>query len=74
MSTPQIAPLSTPPPFFGERGLGFSGLPGKPQPFPEQPISPNDDDFYRALSAEEFKERLKISMAKVDEKYARKCV
>jgi hypothetical protein len=51
--TPQIAPLNTPQPFFSERGFGISGTSRVPLPYLEQPISPNDDDFHRAITAEE---------------------
>lgn len=32
-----------------------------------------DDDFYRSLSADEFRERLRVVLGKVDKKYADKC-
>jgi hypothetical protein len=38
----------------------------------EQPILEPDDDFYRALSAEEFREQLMVVLDRVDKKYANK--
>ena len=32
-----------------------------------------DEDFYRAIPAEEFRERLVVVLDKVDKKYANKC-
>ena len=32
-----------------------------------------DDDFYRSVSADEFRNRLIVSMGKIDQKYANKC-
>jgi len=34
--------------------------------YPEQPILEPDDDFYRAISAEEFRERLTVVLDKID--------
>ncbi len=41
-------------------------------PADEQPLLAPDDDLRRALSAEEFRERLEERMRRVDEKYARR--
>ena len=32
-----------------------------------------DEDFYRSLSAEEFRERLIVILEEVDKRYAKKC-
>jgi hypothetical protein len=53
MIAPKISPAGTPSPFFGERVFGVSGTIGLPRHYPEQPVSPNDDDFRRAITAEE---------------------
>jgi len=37
----------------------------------EQPVLEPDADFYRALSAEEFREKLMLVLDKVDKKYAK---
>jgi hypothetical protein len=60
--TPQIAPLNTPSPFFSERGFGIPDTSRVPLPYLEQPISPNDNDFYRAITAEELKARMRVSI------------
>ena len=39
---------------------------------PQQPILEPDDDYRRAISCDEFKERLLARIEKLDEKYARK--
>ena len=39
----------------------------------EQPILEPDNDFYRAISAEEFRTRLAVVLDGVDKKYANKC-
>ena len=36
-------------------------------------VLPPDDDFYRAISADEFREKLIEILDKVDKKYANKC-
>ena len=41
--------------------------------YPEQQILEPDEDFHRALSADEFKKRLIVVLDKVDKKYASKC-
>ena len=41
-------------------------------PVPPQPILEPDDDLCRAISAEEFREKLVEAMKRVDEKYARR--
>ena len=41
--------------------------------YPEQPILEPDDDFYRAISADEFRKRLIVVLDRVDKKYANKC-
>ena len=41
--------------------------------YPEQPILAPDDDFYRAISAEEFRKRLIVVLDRVDKKYANRC-
>ena len=41
--------------------------------YPEQPILEPDDNFRRAISAEEFRERLIVVLDRVDKKYANKC-
>ena len=38
----------------------------------EEVLEP-DEDFYKALSAEEFRKRLVVVLDKVDKKYANKC-
>jgi hypothetical protein len=38
----------------------------------EQVVLQPDDDFYRALSAEEFRKRLAVVLENVDKKYASK--
>ncbi len=39
----------------------------------EQPLLEPDEDFYRSLSADEFREKLVVVLNRVDEKYAKKC-
>jgi hypothetical protein len=39
---------------------------------PQQPVLQPDDDYRRAISAEDFREKLVVAMRRVDEKYARK--
>ena len=41
--------------------------------YPEQPILEPDNDFYRAISAEEFRTRLAVVLDGVDKRYANKC-
>lgn len=41
-------------------------------PTPPQPTLAPDDDLRRALSAEEFREKLAATMMRVDAKYARR--
>ena len=41
--------------------------------YPEQEILKPDDDFYRAISAEEFRKKLIVVLDRVDKKYANKC-
>ena len=41
--------------------------------YPEQPFLEPDEDFYSALSADEFREKLMVVLDKVDKKYASKC-
>ena len=40
---------------------------------PEKKLLKPDADFYRALSAEEFREKLVVVLDKVDKKYANQC-
>jgi hypothetical protein len=40
--------------------------------YPEQPVLEPDDDFRRALSAEEFRKRLIVVLKGVDKKYSKK--
>ena len=40
---------------------------------PEKKLLKPDADFYRALSAEEFREKLVLVLDKVDKKYANTC-
>jgi len=40
---------------------------------PEKNLLKPDADFYRALSAEEFREKLVVVLDKVDKKYANQC-
>jgi len=36
-------------------------------------ILETDEDFYRAISADEFRKRLVVALAELDKKYASKC-
>jgi len=58
-----------------KRGNGMYYLMYKPLEiqYPEQPILEPDDDFYRAISAEEFRKRLIVVLDRVDKKYANTC-
>ena len=39
----------------------------------EQAVLESDDDFHRAISAKEFREKLTVVLDRIDKKYANKC-